>query len=232
MHKLTEQQWQELTTFRIVRVEQGFAFSAGNYDAALSVTKAHTGAELPRVVSSMWVRRYAFFVVSQLFMLSNHRLSWSGKLQDVSVIDTFKGENWLPSFYLNNEEWHDIETEVERIKAMKTILGDFAGHMIHHLAKQTKVSRMTLWENIWGYVIWMYSTLISKQFEQVNQDLHLLLENEIWEGIERRSPFQRFLNKRTVEEAMTDYKRLTCCLYIEIEGCPMCPYCPKVSYNR
>ncbi|PWA12036.1 hypothetical protein DCC39_08110 [Pueribacillus theae] len=229
MHKLTKEQWKELKQYRIVKEKDNAIFLASNYAEALRTTEKHTKASIPRVKSSMWVRRYAFVVVALLFMLSKYRLLWTGTLKNIHVIDSFQGENWLPSFYFEKDEWVKV-SDKEAKKAFQTILGTFAGDTIQHLAKKTKISRLILWENVWGYVIWMYSMLIPEK-DKALADLDFLIQNGVWEGIERRSPFGRFLNRRTLEEAMNDYKRVTCCFFFEIPGCSMCSYCPRMKKN-
>ncbi|KON68082.1 MULTISPECIES: (2Fe-2S)-binding protein [Peribacillus] len=229
MHKLSSSIEKELQTYRIsLKDEAQVSKSFDHIDGLLQYAQARTGAETTRVAASMWFRRYAFFVTAQLYMISKHRLTWNGTLQDMGVLDNPEDKNWLPNFWLKNNSWRDV-SEKDSPLALKSILSRFGAEAILPLSKATKISKLVLWENIWGYTVWMYAELLKQPDikTRVETDIERLLEDEIWMNIERHSPFKRFIGEKTIPESMNPYKRVTCCLYYQIDGQEKCSYCPN-----
>jgi ferric iron reductase protein FhuF len=178
----------------------------------------------------MLFRRYAFVITAQLFMLSKHRLAWQGNIQDISILDDSNDKQWLPTFLFKTDDW--VNVEVENVEhTIRTILSKFGASLLLPIATKTKTSRLVLWENIWGYTLWMYAELLKSSDinTRVENDLSILLDEEIWVGIEKHSPFKKFLGDKTVPESVQSFKRVTCCFYYEIEGNDKCPYCPNAS---
>lgn len=199
-------------------------------DALLHYSKNRIGNGRDRVAVSMLFRRYAFVITAQLFMLSKHRLAWQGEIQDISIIDDPSDTQWLPKYLFKNNDWVDVaEGTVEG--SIHSILTRFGGALMLPLATKTKTSRLVLWENIWAYTLWMYAELLKDAAisTRVENDLAILLKDEIWLGIEKCSPFKKFLGDKTVPESVQSFKRVTCCFYYEIDGNEKCSYCPNAS---
>ena len=103
MHNLSSSIEKELQTFRIsFKDEAQVSKTFDHIDGLIQYAQARTGAETTRVAASMWFRRYAFFVTAQFYMISKHRLTWNGTLQDIGVLDDPEDKNWLPNFWLKN----------------------------------------------------------------------------------------------------------------------------------
>ncbi|WP_147534585.1 (2Fe-2S)-binding protein [Bacillus marasmi] len=199
-------------------------------ETLLHYAKNRIGNGRDRVAVSMLFRRYAFVITAQLFMLSKHRLAWQGDIQDISIIDDPDDKQWLPTFLFRKNDWLNVE-EANVEEAFRTILYKFAASLLHPLATKTKTSKLVLWENIWAYTLWMYDGLLKESCIQtsVENDLSILLGDEVWIGIEKRSPFKKYLGEKTVPESVQSYKRVTCCFYYEIDGNDKCAYCPNAS---
>ncbi|PJN86709.1 (2Fe-2S)-binding protein [Bacillus sp. mrc49] len=228
MVKLTPTMEKELQGFRVSVRGNEDSKTICNVEELISYAQARTGAETSKIAMSMWFRRYAFFVTAQLYMVSKHRLAWEGTLRDVGVLDDPEDEHWLPDFLLKKNRWGIVQ-EKESSVALQTILSRFGADAITPVIKTTKISKLVLWETIWSYTVWMYSELLklSDIKARVEADINCLLEDEIWQNIERRSPFKRFLGGKTIPESMNPYKRMTCCLYYRIDGQEKCAYCPN-----
>lgn len=229
MHKLSPSIEEELQTYRISFKEEVSGFKTlGDIEELIGYSITRSGAETPRVAASMWFRRYAFFITAQLYMISKHRLTWNGSLSDIEVLDDPEEDQWFPTFWLKENSWSAVPEE-ESTQALQAVLKRFGSDVIVPLSKSTKVSKLILWENIWGYTVWMYAELLKQCCikERVEADIENLLDDGMWLNFEKRSPFKRFIGEKTIPESMNPYKRVTCCLYYQIEGQVKCPYCPN-----
>lgn len=177
------------------------------------------GAPTDAVAASIFMRRFGFFIVAQLHMISKFDLLWTGKLEDISlVIDEGNMSFSIPS--------HSFRTIQDRESDIRFLLEQFGHPVVDYLSMRAHISKLILWENIWGYVIWMYSMLFQEISTSAQNDLAILLNDETWKPQLRRSPFKQFLQNEPVLEAMANYKRTTCCLYKELPNTDKCPYCP------
>ncbi|MGE7601946.1 (2Fe-2S)-binding protein [Peribacillus sp. NPDC097675] len=229
IHKLSPSIEEELQTYRISFDEEiRNPRSVDDIEELIGYAIIRSGAETPRVAASMWFRRYAFFITAQLYMISKHRLTWNGTLSDIEVLDDPEDDQWFPKYGLKETGWSDV-SDKESTQALQAVLKRFGSDIINPLSKSAKVSKLILWENIWGYTVWMYSELLKQCDikERVEKDIETLLDNEMWLNFEKRSPFKRFIGEKTIPESMNSYKRVTCCLYYQIEGQTKCSYCPN-----
>ncbi|WP_019241210.1 MULTISPECIES: hypothetical protein [Bacillus] len=237
MQKISSIAIKELESYRIAFSCESTTFTVNDWieraDEMISYTKKRINTDIPRVVASMWIRRYALFITAQFFMLSKYRLKWAGTLEDLYIYDDPNDEHWIPLFILSNPNWKKVEEQNITIE-LNQILKNFAAKMILPIASKTKTPKLVLWENIWGYTLWMYDRLLkeSDNISQVEKDIELLLEKEVWNDIEKRSPFKVFLCFQSIPKAIQHYKRVTCCYYYEIEGQNKCPYCPTAGCSK
>jgi len=237
MQKLPLSIEKELETYCFTFTTQPVSFQVNDWlvhlEEMLTYTYKRLGTTIPGVAASMWMRKYALFVTGQFYMLSKYRLKWSGTITDLAIIDSSTDDQWLTTFLLKTNSWDTVE-EKHIADAFHTLLKDFGAAMIEPLAVKTKTPKLVLWENIWGYLLWMYGGLLKEAAiaERVQSDIDLLLENDVWNSIERRSPFKIFQCFLTVPQAIDHYKRTTCCFYYELEGQEKCPYCPNATCNK
>jgi ferric iron reductase protein FhuF len=186
---------------------------------ALKTVRDVTGAPTDAVAASVFFRRLGFFFAAQFQSITVHSKMFAGHLSTIGVIQddlTFK-------FTVPNDEFVKIEN---REQAMRFVLDTYGHPLIQSVSKQANISKLILWENIWGYVIWVYSQLIQDGVDSAEQDLDFLLIDETWKPRMRRSPFKQYLQNQTALDAMKDYKRITCCLLKEMPDTSKCPYCP------
>ncbi|TWT16108.1 hypothetical protein [Planomicrobium sp. CPCC 101079] len=165
------------------------------------------------VASSVFMRRFGFFITAQLYLLAHGKM-WDGQLSNVYLTKNAGGISFaIDERFLRERQAGDLET----------VLKHYAMPAVEAFKKIGHVSKITLWENIWGYAIWMYGMQDS---EQAEHDVASLMEAALWQPEMRKSFFQQFLGGRTFPEAKNDYKRITCCLLKEVPGTDKCPYCP------
>ncbi|TWT27518.1 hypothetical protein [Planomicrobium sp. CPCC 101110] len=165
------------------------------------------------VASSVFMRRFGFFITAQLYLLAQGKM-WDGQLHNVHLVKNDSGISFsIDERFLRERQPGDLEI----------VLKQYAMPAVEAFKKIGHVSKVTLWENIWGYVIWMYGMQDSAQAER---DAASLMDAELWRPEMRKSFFYQFLGGQTFPEAKNNYRRLTCCLLKEVPGTDKCPYCP------
>lgn len=165
------------------------------------------------VATSIFMRRYGFFIAS-LFYLKAHNKMWDGppdKIFLYPIDDSFSFQ--VEAHYIREAQEGDVALIIKK----------YGQVVVDTMSEKGKISKVTLWENIWGYVLWMYSQTKTRQ---AALDLDKLLEDRVWQPEMRKSMFAQFLRGRTVQEAQVEFKRVTCCLYKELPNMDACPYCP------
>ncbi|WP_318241720.1 hypothetical protein [Sporosarcina quadrami] len=185
----------------------------------LKMIHTEMGAPTDAVAASIYMRKYGFFIAAQLHMLSKFDLLWTGKLEEISLVT---GEGNI-SFSIPSHSFRIVQ---DRESDIRFLLEQYGHPIVDYMSKRAHISKLILWENIWGYVIWMYSMLFQENNTSAQDDLAILLNDETWKPQLRRSPFQQFLQNEPILEAMANYKRTTCCLYKELPNIEKCPYCP------
>ncbi|PSL34296.1 ferric iron reductase protein FhuF [Planomicrobium soli] len=191
-------------------VQESMASRAADLFAEISQT-----VETPNkaVASSIFMRRFGFFVTAQLYLLAHGKM-WDGGLSNVHMAKNASGISFaIDKRFLRERRDGDLET----------VIKEYALPAVEAFQKIGHVSKLILWENIWGYVIWMYGLQDSAQAER---DVELLMDTAFWQPEMRKSFFRQFLGGRTFSEAKSNYKRITCCLLKEMPDTDKCPYCP------
>ncbi|MBS4179058.1 hypothetical protein KHA89_16335 [Bacillus sp. FJAT-49731] len=189
------------------------------FNAIQTTTKAPINA----VSTSVFMRRYGFFITAQLHLLCVHNLRWTGPLSDIQLIEN---EDLL-QFSIASVHFKEARIE-QRREDLFYILNTYGHPIVEYMSRRGKISKLILWENIWGYVLWIYSQLLKDETvkAQADADLDMLLQDDLWKPAMRRSPFKQYIKNESAIDAMDNYKRTTCCLLKEIPGTSKCPYCP------
>lgn len=223
--------WRELENFHIVQGEKSTVASLEeDLSNLLHLVKERTKAEQPYVLASIWMRHVACLFTAQLFALCKYRHQWTGDVSQARVIDRFLHDRWAPQWSLHRGKWIPVESEKDVKEAIQRIFCHDCRMIIEALVAETNCSPLVLWENVWGYVRWMYGQLLQQQEDihsRARHDLEYLLDSATWKDVETDSPFRRFLNGQNPVDDMANYARVTCCYYYKIPGKEKCPYCPK-----
>jgi ferric iron reductase protein FhuF len=190
------------------------------------------------VAASMLMKRYSFLVVMTLYAMS----IWDKRLhiqqENVWLETDDESEKWLPTFRFDKLECSPVDSD-RQIWRSETIRILFANHinpLIEMLSKTTKLSKLTLWENVAIYVFWLYETLLEdEKFVQIREklleDFHFVIrgaEGDLF-GCYHRNPLSRFWKEKTFspEQQKEIRVRTTCCLYYQTtkDGarCRTCP---------
>lgn len=207
----------ELFQVKVHENASGFMTLAESMDSRnlelLTEIKYASEAPSVAVASSIFMRRFGFFITAQLHLLAHGRM-WDGPLEEIHLTKTPGGLSF---------EVADRFIRERRPGDLEAVLKKYALPVVEAFRKSGHVSKIILWENIWGYAIWMYGMLDSSQ---AKEDVEALLDAEVWQPEMRKSFFRQFLGGRSFSEAKSDYQRITCCLYKELPDTNKCPYCP------
>ncbi|MBE3102850.1 MAG: hypothetical protein IMZ40_01280 [Bacilli bacterium] len=185
----------------------------------LQTVRDVTDAPTDTVAASVFFRRFGFFLAAQFQTIAVHQQMFAGPLNKIGIIqedDTFR-------FIVPSEGFVEVQ---DAKQALRIVLDTYGHPLVQTFSHRANISKLILWENIWGYVIWIYNQLIQDGVESASQNLDFLLLDTTWNPQMKRSPFKQYLQNQSALDAMKDYKRVTCCLLKEIPNTNKCPYCP------
>jgi ferric iron reductase protein FhuF len=188
----------------------------------LQTVRDVTGAPTDAVAASVFFRRLGFFLAAQFQTIAVHQQVFVGPLKQVGIIQ----EEYTFKFTVPSEGFLEVQDSQQ---ALRFVLDTYGHPLVENFSKQANISKLILWENIWGYVIWVYSQLIQEGVESASKDLDILLLDHTWKPHMRRSPFKQYLQNQSALDAMKEYKRITCCLLKEMPNTNKCPYCPHAK---
>lgn len=188
----------------------------------LGTVRDMTDAPTDAVAASVFLRRLGFFMAAQFQTIAIHRQMFAGPLEHVGIIH----DEYTLKFTVSSNGFVDVQDSDE---ALRFVLEAYGHPVVEFYSKQANISKLILWENIWGYVIWVYSLLIQDGVSSAAKDLDVLLTDSTWKPRMRRSPFKQYLQNQSALEAMKDYKRVTCCLLKEVPDTKRCSYCPHAK---
>ncbi|QBP42258.1 hypothetical protein [Paenisporosarcina antarctica] len=200
----------------------GEALTEHGNKSLLQTVRDVTGAPTDAVAASVFFRCFGFFLAAQFQTIAVHQKMFAGPLNQIGLIQ----EEYTFKFIVPSEEFVEIQ---DAKQALRLVLDTYGHPSVEIFSKQANISKLILWENIWGYVIWIYSLLIKDNVESASQHLDFLLLDSTWSPNMRRSPFKQYLQNHSALHAMKDYSRVTCCLLKELPETNKCPYCPHAQ---
>ncbi|RFU64005.1 IucA/IucC family C-terminal-domain containing protein [Peribacillus glennii] len=248
MHsKLTEHEIEILAGYRFACNAESSAFSFHAADllsgerlhgTLLAIQERLRAPDL-KVTASILMKRYSFYVVINLFAMSVLNKSINGAIENISFHD-----NGKPGF-IPDIEYSDISADsigCNRLKARAEICRQtFAGHLypiIDMLSKETKLSKLILWENIAIYIFWLYETQLEQYMdlevtERIESDFQYLVyeaPGSIFGNL-HANPLHRYYSEKVLlpEREKPARIRQTCCLSYKAGAKKMCGGCPRFS---
>lgn len=193
-----------------------------------------------KVTASMLVKRYGFFAVLSLYSMTILNKQLNVSLNNV-FIETDENKEisvWLPNFRLQNLECCVAEDNRMgwRDKYLKSLFSEHIQVIIDVLSRETKISKLILWENIAIYIYWLYEMLLEEErFDMyktiIEDDFNYVVGNAngYLFGPDNRNPLSRYFSKKTyhTEHDKEIRVRKTCCLYYQTtsqnDHCLTCP---------
>ncbi|MEH7237110.1 IucA/IucC family C-terminal-domain containing protein [Bacillus sp. JJ1562] len=200
-----------------------------------------------RVAASMFMKRYGFFAVLNLYAMTvlNKRLNVS--LSNISL-ETSEGEKlwyWNPKFYFSDLQTVSAPSDSRdkwRDETVRAIFHDHIHEVMMTLTKHSGLSKKVLWENVAIYVYWLYESVLAKhEFDDkrkiIQEDFEYLVkkaEGELFGPI-AFNPLSRYFGVKVFrpEYEQNIRTRKTCCLYYKStsteDRCKTCPLNCKIG---
>jgi len=193
----------------------------------LPIVQTVTGIDNKTVAASYFMRRYGMFVSTQFVMLATYDEMWNGDASDLRFGLNVEYGNKAVSMYVDKNHYKDVENE-DRKRIIQTILKEQIHSVIVEIRKHSSVSPLTLWENVFGFMLWHYAVLLGQPSTspQARIDLELLKLDELWVGIASYSLFNTYLKGLEPNQLLNTPVRTTCCFSKDVPGLQKCGFCP------
>lgn len=188
----------------------------------MGITQASTEA----AAISHFSRRYGMFMAMQFYMLSMYDEIWDGKKVDVrySIINEF-GVNTLGTFITPNDYRYVEDREREYV--ISKLLYQ-CHEVFQQLRKTTSISPLTLWENLFGYMLWNYYEQLENPLlaDRAFEDLEILEGTKAWQLFSNKSWFYQYTGGKNPAQIVNQPIRKSCCFSKDIPGLMQCEFCP------
>lgn len=194
---------------------------------ALDAIQIVSGSPNKTVAASYFMRRLGMFTAMQFYNLATYDEVWQGKKSQLTFGAKIEFGNLAVSTFAHADDWQDV-SESNRQDVIRHILLDECADVIQQIRTVSSVSSLTLWENIFGFLLWQYHVLLSdpSTADAARVDLDLLKSDALWEGITTRSLFAVYLNGCQPSALLNTQVRTTCCFSRDVPGLMQCGFCP------
>lgn len=204
---------------------------------ALRQIKSLLGTANLSVASSMLVKRISFAILIPLvlFSLFQKRIgspTWNVALLTPSEVDTL----WIPNIAMDLSGMKEVDPVMrsqERTNLFRWMFQQHVSHWIQGIRSSVNISEITLWENIYIYIRWMYQTMMDEAHsqsvkDQIEEDyLALVTDVELPLTLQGRNPFISFSQAALRRPEGAPLTRQTCCLAYLTSSTPQhCKSCP------
>lgn len=192
------------------------------------LTLVQTVSDSPNktVAASFFMRRLGMFINMQLYNLAAYDEIWDGDTTKMSFGAVEEYGNRTVSTFIEESDWQPVDENAHQDIIRMVLLQ--ADKVIRQIRKVSSVSPLTLWENIFGFLLWQYHVMLENPSTSVEAryDLEILKDNETWKGIARHSLFKAFLRGSEPSELLNTTVRTTCCFSKDVPGLMQCGFCP------
>ncbi len=233
MTNLTRDQIRQLNMYSIyVDVPEHRLFSLENLldpvktDAVLSTIQTISRSPNKTVAASYFMRRYGMFSAMQFYNLATYDEVWEGLPNNYWFGAKEEYGNMTVSTFVEAKDWVTVE-DGERRRIVRRILTD-TDTIIRQLRTVANISPLTLWENVFGFLLWHYYVLLGDPTtaEKARGDLDMLKSDALWEGLASHSRFAMYLKGSEPSALLNTKVRTTCCLSKDVPGLMQCGFCP------
>ena len=185
-----------------------------------------TNAATEAAAISHFGRRYGMFVAMQFYMLTTYDEIWDGRPEDLrfAIVPEF-GMHTL-GLYINPNDFRYVEDD-ERERVMADLLYK-TSVIIGQLRKTTSISPLVLWENIFGYMLWHFHTLLENPAlaDRAFEDLDMLEDKNVWRHFSDKSLLLNYTGGKSPSALINQPVRKSCCFSKDIPGLIACGFCP------
>ncbi|WP_432363190.1 hypothetical protein [Sporosarcina sp. UB5] len=201
-------------------------------EACLTAVQTVSRSPNITVAASFFMRRIGMFLNTQFYNLAVYDEIWNGNENRLLFGAIEEYGNRTVSTYADASDWHTVEDN-ERQDAIRNLLL-FAYKVIRQIRTIVSISPLTLWENIFGFLLWQYHVLLENPgtSENARKDLDVLKDDKTWEQIAPRSLLATYLQGYEPSELINTTVRTTCCLSKDVPGLMQCGFCPLKEQRR
>nr|WP_245989408.1 Fe-S oxidoreductase [Ureibacillus thermophilus] len=178
----------------------------------MEITQASTEA----AAISHFSCRFGLFVATQFYFLTAYDEIWDGKLEDVRYFHVLEYGMDTLGTYITPTDFRYVE-ENEREYVISKILYQ-AHQIIVQLRQTTTISPLTLWENIFGYMLWNYNVLLQNPLlaDRAFEDIEILEDTKVWQRFSNKSWFFEYTKGKNPMELVNSPVRKSCCFTKDI----------------
>ncbi|MDQ0418116.1 ferric iron reductase protein FhuF [Croceifilum oryzae] len=183
------------------------------------------------VASSMLVKRISFAFLIPLTLFSLYQKRVVGSAWNVALLTPPESDSlWIPSIVMDLSEMKEIHPEErssERTELFRWMFQQHFAPWTNGIRSSVNISEMTLWENVYVYIKWMYQTMVTEVSSielkrQIEEDYQaLILDPTLSLDQKGTNPFVVFSQPEFA------HNRKTCCLaYLTSLRPKHCKTCP------
>ncbi|MDN4606251.1 hypothetical protein [Sporosarcina highlanderae] len=187
-----------------------------------------SGSPNMTVAASFFMRRVGMFINMQMYNLATSDEMWNGDESKMcfGAIEEY-GNKTVSTFVVEND-WKLVDEDKHRDIIRKILL--WANKIIRQIRTVTTISPLTLWENIFGFLLWQYHVMLENPAtsDTARADFIILKEDETWKDIASKSLFAKFLNGHEPSELLNTTVRKTCCFSKDVPKLMQCGFCPLI----
>lgn len=233
MTKLTSNQIKQLNSYSVyINQPQYLLFTLQDLlnsektDDCIRAVQTVSGSPNKTVAASFFMRRLGMFINMQLYNLAAYDEIWDGDATKMYFGAVEEYGNRTVSTFVEESDWQAVDENGHRDVIRKILLQ--ADKVIRQIRTVTSVSPLTLWENIFGFLLWQYHVMLNdpSMNEEARKDLDILKDDATWTGIASHSLFAKYLNGRYPSELLNTTVRTTCCFSKDVPGLMQCGFCP------
>ncbi|TCP69908.1 IucA/IucC family C-terminal-domain containing protein [Baia soyae] len=183
------------------------------------------------VASSMLVKRISFAFLIPLTLFSLYQKRVVGSTWNVALLTPPESDSvWIPSIVMDLSEIQEVhanERSSERTELFRWMFQQHFAPWMIGVRSSVNISEMTLWENVYVYIKWMYQTMLSEVSSedlkrQIGEDYHALVSDPTLSLDQKgTNPFNIFSQAEFADN------RKTCCLAyltsLRPQHCKTCP---------
>lgn len=227
MKTLTNDQIRQLNNYSIyLKPIEKPLFHAQKVDEALPIIKLISGASNNPIAASYFMRRVGMFISMQFYMMTLYDEIWDGPLDQLQFFPNTEYGNKTISTYISLEHFRDVKRN--RAEDIQLIWENQCFSIIQQLRRTCSISPLTLWENVFGYLLWHYYVFLENPVhaEKAETDWLLLQDTTIWRTFTTKSYLTIYLKGKSPSQLINAPVRTTCCFSKDIPGLQKCGFCP------
>ena len=202
-------------------------FDSDKTEDALIAVQTISRSPNKTVAASYFMRRIGMFIAMQFYNLASYDEVWDGERGRLVFGAKEEFGNLAVCMFAHPEDWRDVAAD-ERRAVIRSILKNEGDAVIRQIRTVANISSLTLWESLFGFLLWHYHVLLENPgtAEEARADLEILKDDEVWKDIAPRSLFAVYLKGAEPSALLNTVVRTTCCLSKDVPGLMQCGFCP------